>query len=1375
MAKKIINTGTTDNDGTGDSLKTGAGKINDNFTEIYTTFGDGTNLTGGAGGGAQGVKGNTGSQGIQGFQGVQGRIGANFNVFATEANVAINPPGNVQTFLNNTYPNAGIGSAVIDDLTNHIWVYQGGNVWLDGGDTSGAQGIAGQYAAQGLQGTIGIQGVQGVQGIQGAQGVQGVQGRDGANAGQGTQGAFGAQGLQATQGAQGNLGIQGPLGIQGDLGAHGPQGVQGNMGYGAQGFQGIIGNTGTQGTFGQIGPTGNTGTQGVQGLQGLTGQGVQGSLGIQGGGGPAGNTGAQGAQGDTGSQGVQGLQGLQGLQGVQGHQGLQGLQGVQGLQGLSNQGVQGVVGEQGVQGLQGQQGVQGRDGANAGQGTQGVQGVQGLQGISNQGVQGKDGESAGQGTQGTIASQGLQGTIGNTGAQGSQGIQGNQGTQGTQGIVGAQVTAKTYTFTASGGAYYVDGVQQDTLYLIRGQKYIFDGSAASSHPLRLSTDSGNTSAYTSGYTVGASNTHTFVVPYDAPDTLYYYCTSHANMGGAIGVRDLTANDLQGTQGLTGAGSQGTTGGTGTQGTQGLQGISNQGVQGLQGLQGTQSTQGLQGTTGSVGVIGPTGSTGAQGSLGLQGIRGDYAAQGVQGATGSTGPQGVQGVKGTTNIVTPEDYGAIAKPVIEPETRTWYNAMSTKPKREHLRSMDMLVKRLKWTGIWNELDTLYVFASHNKSDSLINVKNPGTANLTETATATFTAGKGFTAGSNGRLATSVNFNTFASQYQQDSAHVGVFMLTDGQRDNSPIAGIADGTEDGYIVPHRADTDVMRARVNTSDGNDFTNTRSDGSFIISRNSSTALVAYRNGFQLGTATNTSEAVPSQPLEVLNVTGSDGSGTIAFLHTGDQFNESQARSFSWMMQEYVNEIEAGYDEGATVTTGMLDRTVGVVTNTTAMQNFINVAVGSTVGILGDETYLINDTLTLPDSHNLQGVLGKTTIRAHSDSVASESMNNERPVIRVGVSTAQTFGGKVDGLIVDYNIDRTTGIGSTTGGFELDTDGTAFALHNVQGGRYTNIITMSARKHGFDILGDNYNRSGTDGTYNQKLNLVSRDIYVDKIVCMGMGDDGFTTHGVEYITGGSVWGEFCRGTFSPRNSNAVEIDDYSRYINIKDMGGRFVHSVVEVKGHGDAAPAEHVYIGRIFAEHSTRGVLIRHLDHGDSTAQEGVSPFEGDVVIDNVYHRAPLVYHGQLPSGTSGSGSNGLGLEAQAGFIYGYDRVQIGNFTARCDGADNVITTQVLQIGGGGSNFFVNRIDISDFTSATQGLDLYGDNPGAYSMFNSIRIHNSGTVEGVDIGGNTDAVIGSYAITKTGSNGTTGIDGHSNVKLGQGFVSGYTTSTDVT
>lgn len=36
MAKQVINIGTTDNDGTGDSLRAGGDKINDNFDELYT-------------------------------------------------------------------------------------------------------------------------------------------------------------------------------------------------------------------------------------------------------------------------------------------------------------------------------------------------------------------------------------------------------------------------------------------------------------------------------------------------------------------------------------------------------------------------------------------------------------------------------------------------------------------------------------------------------------------------------------------------------------------------------------------------------------------------------------------------------------------------------------------------------------------------------------------------------------------------------------------------------------------------------------------------------------------------------------------------------------------------------------------------------------------------------------------------------------------------------------------------------------------------------------------------------------------------------------------------------------------------------------------
>ena len=45
MAKQTIDIGSQPNDGTGDSLRQGAQKINSNFNEIYQSFGDGFNLS----------------------------------------------------------------------------------------------------------------------------------------------------------------------------------------------------------------------------------------------------------------------------------------------------------------------------------------------------------------------------------------------------------------------------------------------------------------------------------------------------------------------------------------------------------------------------------------------------------------------------------------------------------------------------------------------------------------------------------------------------------------------------------------------------------------------------------------------------------------------------------------------------------------------------------------------------------------------------------------------------------------------------------------------------------------------------------------------------------------------------------------------------------------------------------------------------------------------------------------------------------------------------------------------------------------------------------------------------------------------------------
>ena len=95
--------------------------------------------------------------------------------------------------------------------------------------------------------------------------------------------------------------------------------------------------------------------------------------------------------------------------------------------------------------------------------------------------------------------------------------------------------------TDSGGKYVIDGVSQKTIELQEGNTYVFTHPSA--HPFRFSTDSGNTSAYTTGVTVNSSTQVTIVVASGAP-TLYYYCTSHANMGGQVNTPAPRPNKLR---------------------------------------------------------------------------------------------------------------------------------------------------------------------------------------------------------------------------------------------------------------------------------------------------------------------------------------------------------------------------------------------------------------------------------------------------------------------------------------------------------------------------------------------------------------------------------------------------------------------------------------------------------------------------------------------------------------------------------------------------------------------------------------------------------------------------------------------------------------
>jgi hypothetical protein len=89
-------------------------------------------------------------------------------------------------------------------------------------------------------------------------------------------------------------------------------------------------------------------------------------------------------------------------------------------------------------------------------------------------------------------------------------------------------------------AWLIDGVANPTLTFCRGDTYTFAVNAPG-HPFYIKTvkSNGTGNAYSSGVSGNGtqSGNVTFVVPADAPNTLFYDCAVHAAMAGTIDIVD----------------------------------------------------------------------------------------------------------------------------------------------------------------------------------------------------------------------------------------------------------------------------------------------------------------------------------------------------------------------------------------------------------------------------------------------------------------------------------------------------------------------------------------------------------------------------------------------------------------------------------------------------------------------------------------------------------------------------------------------------------------------------------------------------------------------------------------------------------------------
>jgi uncharacterized repeat protein (TIGR02059 family) len=188
----------------------------------------------------------------------------------------------------------------------------------------------------------------------------------------------------------------------------------------------------------------------------------------------------------------------------------------------------------------------------------------------------------------------------------------------------------------------------------------------------------------------------------------------------------------------------------------------------------------------------------------------------------------------------------------------YDQFSTTPSSADAAAQNTFVKSLVDDGVWDELDFMFIFASHAMgADALLNWINPTGTAATLVNAPTGTQYQGYISdGSTSYINTNWDAATNGVNYIQNSNTYGVYCRTSIQEDRlvcavNKTSGAKDFT---YIYIARSAISQTQSWNNSAGvGNAFNNTNSQGLFQSNRTDGTNMSIYHNGVQKDTTAAT------------------------------------------------------------------------------------------------------------------------------------------------------------------------------------------------------------------------------------------------------------------------------------------------------------------------------------------------------------------------------------------------------------------------------------------------------------------------------------------------------------------------------------------
>jgi hypothetical protein len=227
-----------------------------------------------------------------------------------------------------------------------------------------------------------------------------------------------------------------------------------------------------------------------------------------------------------------------------------------------------------------------------------------------------------------------------------------------------------------------------------------------------------------------------------------------------------------------------------------------------------------------------------------------------------------------------------------------------------QAVDELVLDLKAASIWTKMTAVYPFVGGTSATHAVNLKSPGTFDITWGGTVTHDA-NGITGnGSTGYGNTGITPSTHTTLHD---VHLSVYNRTNAGSNNAWGCASSSAANRLYLTPNSSGTILAYAYATTNGLNGAVANGGRGFILMTRRSSTDFEGYQNGSSIDTETaGAGGSRPTLPLYLCAAntdlgTFSYSANNYAFASCGTSLTDAEVASFNTAVEAFQDFLGRG------------------------------------------------------------------------------------------------------------------------------------------------------------------------------------------------------------------------------------------------------------------------------------------------------------------------------------------------------------------------------------------------------------------------------------------------------------------------------------